>query len=283
MAEMILRAGWPLFLWARRHASLEPFRGTAAQPVGSLPELGEACDLVGVCVFDDADVEEVVLGDDGLLRGMRPGAVLAIHSTVHPATCRHLAGVAAVQGVDVLDAPVSGGRVGALNRTLAVMVGGKAAAIERAAPVMRSFGDPVRLVGPVGSGQTLKLLNNVLAFANIRLAADALGLARRFELDEDAAIEVLRAGGARSFGLEVFLQLRPENLEKDMFAALAADRGARGALQHAERASAKDVGLFQALARERGIPVSTVERAGHECVDVIRTLQTLGSAGRGGQ
>jgi 3-hydroxyisobutyrate dehydrogenase-like beta-hydroxyacid dehydrogenase len=135
--------------------------------------------------------------------------------------------------------------VGALNRSLAVMVGGDPADFDRARPVFESYGNPVRLVGPVGSGQTLKLLNNLLAFANIRLAADVINLARQFDLDQEAVIDVLRAGGARSFGLEVFLQLNSADLGKNFFQALASERGVPGALEHAQKASAKDISLFQ--------------------------------------
>src|SRR5262245_56107831 len=98
MAQMILRAGWPLSVYARRPATLDPFRDTAAVIVPSLRELGARTDLVFICVLNDAQVEEVVLGDN-ILAGMQPGGVIAVHSTVHPDLRRRLAGLAAERGV----------------------------------------------------------------------------------------------------------------------------------------------------------------------------------------
>src|SRR5215218_10061985 len=107
MAEMILGAGWPLHVWARRPETTEPFAKAGATVLASPAELGARCELVSVCVVADADVEQVVF-DGGLLEAMQPGSVLAIHSTVAPATPRRVAEAASGRGVAVLDAPVSG-------------------------------------------------------------------------------------------------------------------------------------------------------------------------------
>ena len=109
MARRIIEAGFPTTLWARRPASLEGFADTAAKVAGSPADLAAASDLVCLCVVGDADIEDVTAGENGVLAGLEPGGVIAVHSTVHPKTCHDLAEKAAAQGVSVIDAPVSGG------------------------------------------------------------------------------------------------------------------------------------------------------------------------------
>ncbi|MET8207689.1 NAD(P)-dependent oxidoreductase [Streptomyces sp. NPDC005373] len=201
MARRILDAGLPLTLWARRPESLEPFAGTKAQFASSPAELAAACDVVGVCVVADADVDEVVLGTSGILAGLRPGAVLAVHSTVHPDTCRRLGALAAERGAHVVDAPVSGGGPGASAGRLLVMAGGSTEAVERCRPVFETYGDPVVHLGPLGSGQVTKLLNNVLFTANFGIAASALALGRRLGVEPERFAEVAGHGSAASFAL----------------------------------------------------------------------------------
>ncbi|WP_280364150.1 NAD(P)-dependent oxidoreductase, partial [Nocardia abscessus] len=109
MARRIVEGGYPTTLWARRPAALEPFADTAAVTAASPAALAARSDLVCLCVVGDADVREVVTGDNGVLAGLAPGSIIAVHSTVHPDTCRELAESAAAQQVAVIDAPVSGG------------------------------------------------------------------------------------------------------------------------------------------------------------------------------
>ncbi len=176
MAGRIIEAGYPTTLWARRPASLEPFAGSAATIAGSPAELAAASDLVCLCVVGDGDVEEVATGENGVLAGLKPGGVLAIHSTVHPNTCRKLAETAARQGVSVIDAPVSGGAPAVAEGRLLVMVGGEDDVVERCRPVFASYADPIVHLGALGSGQTAKLLNNLLFTANLGTAAATLAL-----------------------------------------------------------------------------------------------------------
>lgn len=133
-------------------------------------------DLVCLCVVGDADVEEVISGDNGVLAGLSPGGIIAIHSTVHPDTCRRLAQHCADKGVSVIDAPVSGGGPAAAAGTLLVMVGGDADVVDRCRPVFETYADPVVHLGDLGSGQVTKLLNNLLFTANLGTAATALAL-----------------------------------------------------------------------------------------------------------
>jgi 3-hydroxyisobutyrate dehydrogenase len=199
MARRIIDEGYPLTIWARRPGTLEPFAATAAAVAATPADVGAGSDLVGVCVLDDADVVAVLTGDDGVLTGMSPGGVVAVHSTTHPDTCRHLAAEASARGITLLDAPVSGGGVSASERRLLVMVGGDAEAVERCRPVFETFGNPVIHVGPVGAGQTSKLVNNVLFTAHLALGTQAFALAAALGVEPGAFGEVLAHGSGGSF------------------------------------------------------------------------------------
>jgi 3-hydroxyisobutyrate dehydrogenase-like beta-hydroxyacid dehydrogenase len=202
MARRILRAGYETTLWARRSATLAPFADTDAKTTGSPAELAAACDVVCLCVVDDADVEQLTTGPDGVLAGMRAGGVIVVHSTVHPETCRRLEDRARIQRVSVLDAPVSGGGRAAEQGTLLVMAGGDPQVFAFCRPLFATYGDPVVHLGPIGSGQVAKLLNNVLFTAQLGLAADALELGGQLGLDTEGLGRILPRGSAASFALE---------------------------------------------------------------------------------
>jgi 3-hydroxyisobutyrate dehydrogenase len=208
MVRRIIDAGWPTVLWARRPAALEPFAETGVTFAPSLAALAEQVDLIGICVWSDDDVREIVTGEHGILAGCRPGTIVAIHSTVSPATCRELAEFARTSGVELLDAPVTGGRTVALVGGLTTAVGGASATVTRCRPVFEAFAETVIHVGEVGSGQHAKLLNNALLAANIALADDALTMGIRMGLDETALLAVLQSGSGRSFALDVAVNIR---------------------------------------------------------------------------
>jgi 3-hydroxyisobutyrate dehydrogenase-like beta-hydroxyacid dehydrogenase len=201
MARRIVDAGLPTTLWARRPATLEPYADSAAEYAGSPADLGACVDLACVCVVDDAGVEQVVAGPDGLLSGMAPGSVIAIHSTVHPETCQRLAEQAAAQGITVMDAPVSGGGPGAEAGHLLVMVGGNAETLERVRPVFQTYGDPIVHLGPVGAGQRAKLINNLILTAHLGVVESAYALARSLDVDCEQLGTVLRHGSGNSFAV----------------------------------------------------------------------------------
>lgn len=201
MARRIVDAGFETTLWARRHNSLLPFVETPAKVAGTLTELGEASDLVCICVVNDADVRDVITGEDGVLQGMRAGGIIAIHSTVHPDTCHELSSVAAERGVSIVDAPVSGGGMGASAGTLLVMVGGDTEVVERCRPVFDTYADPVVHLGGIGSGEVAKLLNNLLFTANLATAASTLSLGESLGVDPARLGEVITHGTSNSFAL----------------------------------------------------------------------------------
>jgi 3-hydroxyisobutyrate dehydrogenase len=243
MAHRIVEAGFATTLWARRSATTDPFADTEAVVAGSPADLGAACDLACVCVVDDAGVTEVVTGPGGLLEGMRPGGVIAVHSTVHPDTCRRLAEQAAARRITLLDAPVSGGGPAAQERRLLVMVGGEADAVERARPVFEAYGDPVVHLGPVGAGQRAKLINNLLLAANIGVAESAYELARGLGVEPKQLARVLAHGSGASFAA---------NLLADMGCSVV-PLG-----DHTGRLLQKDARLVTDLARSADVKAATV-------------------------
>lgn len=201
MARRIVDAGYPTTLWARRPATLEPFADTAAKTAGSPAELGADSDLVCLCVVGDPDVEEVTGGENGVLSTIKPGSVIAVHSTVHPDTCRQLANKAVKQDVSVIDAPVSGGGPAAAEGRLLVMAGGDAAIVERCRPVFETYANAVVHLGDLGSGQTTKLLNNLLFTANLGTAATALALGEALGVSPGRLTEVISRSSGNSFAL----------------------------------------------------------------------------------
>ena len=241
MARRIAEAGFPLTLWARRPASLEPFAGTAAKVARTPAELAAASDVIGLCVRDDDDIREVTAGEDGVLAAVAPGAVIAVHSTVHPDTVKQLSVRAREKGAVVVDAPVSGGQPATAAGRLLVMAGGDPEAVARCQPVFATFGDPVVHLGPLGAGQVTKLLNNTLFTAHLAVAASLLKLGADLGVDTARLAQVLGHGSGASFGL-----------------ARVADAG--GSLSriagHAGPLLAKDVRLTVAVAEAAGIDVS---------------------------
>jgi 3-hydroxyisobutyrate dehydrogenase len=206
MARRIVDAGFPLTIWARREASYEPYADTAAKPAGTPAELGALSDVVGVCVLQDADVEQVVAGPDGLLEGMAAGSVLAIHSTVLPETCIKLAELAAEKGVLLIDATVSGGHNVAVEGGLLVMVGGPKEAFDKAMPVFETYGKVILHVGSVGSGQRVKLINNLLLTVHFGIGHEAFLLADDLGIDKAAMGTALIHGSGASFAIGVLAQ-----------------------------------------------------------------------------
>ena len=198
MARRIVDEGFALTLWARRPESLEPFADSAATIATSPADLAEVSEIVCLCVTGDADVEEVLLGSDGVLGGLSAGGVLVIHSTVHPETCVRLSQVAADKEVLLLDAPVSGGGPAALQRALLVMVGGDQSVLARVRPVLGTFGDPILHLGPVGAGQTAKLINNLAFTAQLAFALDLFAFVGQLGVDRDAMAQVLDRGSGGS-------------------------------------------------------------------------------------
>ena len=211
-------------------------------------------------VPDSPDVEAVVLGEQGVLEAAREGLLLIDMSTIRPDTARRVAAAVAARGVRFLDAPVSGGQVGAEEATLSIMVGGSAEDFEAARPVLESLGRTIVHVGPVGSGQTVKAANQLIVAGVIELVSEAIVLLEAHDVDMGPAVEVLAGGLAGN-----------QILERKAAGMLARrfDPGFRIDLHH------KDMQIIQAAARDAGvaIPVTAL---------VAQMLVSLRSLGRGG-
>lgn len=204
MAERMLLAGFALTIWARRPEAASELGAQGAQVAASVEALGEACDHVGVCVVNDADVLDVCAK---LIPSMRAGSLLAIHSTILPETIARIAQDCAAQGVQCLDAPVSGGSPGAKAGTMTVMCGGSAQAFEQARPVFQSFAKLIVLLGEPGSGQRAKIINNTLLAANMALAQSALASGEQLGVGRAQLAELINASSGQSFGFQVFARM----------------------------------------------------------------------------
>jgi 3-hydroxyisobutyrate dehydrogenase len=230
MAQRILAAGYPLAVWARRRGALDPFVAAGAKAMPSVAALGEAAEHVGLCVVDDAGVAAIC---EELIPAMRPGSLLAIHSTILPESCEALALRCADRGVAFVDAPVSGGGGAAAAGTLTVMCGGSPEAFAQARPVFETFAGTLVHLGQAGAGQRAKIVNNALMAANMGLAQAVLALGEGLGISRPALAELIRHSSGRSFGFEVFARLpAPQSFE------------------HGARLLAKDVDLLTAIAGE---------------------------------
>jgi len=200
IARRMIDAGFPTVLWARRPETLAPYQDTNARFAASIEELGAQVDHVGICVVNDDDVREVC---DRLLPAMKAGSIIAVHSTIHPDTCRDIANRAAKYDIGVIDAPVSGGSPAAEAGVLTLMLGGDEKIIAKAMPVFETFGKLIVRLGDVGAGQHVKLINNSLLVANLGLADAALRAGELLGIDRSKLVELLLASSGRSFALEV--------------------------------------------------------------------------------
>ncbi len=188
MALALLRAGWPLSVIDSVPAKAEPCAREGARVLDTPHELSD-CGVVALAVPDDAAVESVLEGPDGLLEAaLEPGSVVIVHSTVLPRTAQRLAEVAARHDVALLDAPVSGGDERALAGDLTVMVGGEGGVLERVRPLLDSVGSEVLHVGPAGAGEATKLANQLMMFAALAGTHEALDLAARYGVEEQAVL-----------------------------------------------------------------------------------------------
>jgi 3-hydroxyisobutyrate dehydrogenase-like beta-hydroxyacid dehydrogenase len=203
MARRIANSGIPTTVWARRAEIAEKAAEWGAEIAMSPAVVGAASDIVGVCVFEAADVTEVLFGPNGVVTGMAAGGIVTVHSTVSPTEIQDIAGRAEKHGITVLDAPVSGGPRAAEAGELLVMLAGPAQAVDRALPVIESYAGQVIRFADVGSAQLAKLFNNALLAAQVALVVDAVHLGQRNGL-ADGLLDVLRAGSARGFALELF-------------------------------------------------------------------------------
>jgi 3-hydroxyisobutyrate dehydrogenase len=258
MAENARRAGFAVLAHNRSEARRKAFLASGGQVAGSPREVAARSDVVVTMVSDTPDVEAVVFGPDGAAEGMRAGSVLIDMSTISPMATREFAHRLAERRVDYLDAPVSGGESGAMAGTLSIMVGGAPAVFERCRPLFETLGKRVTHVGPVGSGQSTKLVNQVAVLGNLLGTCEAIRLAGATGLDLQRVIEAVGAGAGASWQLT---NLGPKIVERDFapgFPVRLARKDLRLILEAAEELCLPLPGialvqqLFSAVATRRG-------------------------------
>ena len=203
MAQNLIKGGHQLFVWARREASVAPLVEAGATACASAAEVASQVELVISMVADGPDVEQVMLGETGVAAGGKAGLVAVDMSTIQPSTARRVAACLAEKGIDFLDAPVSGGDVGAIAGTLSIMVGGSAAAFETALPAFRCMGKNIVRIGDSGAGQVTKAANNLVVAQTVLAVSEALCFAKQSGVDPAKVREALLGGFAASRILEL--------------------------------------------------------------------------------
>ncbi len=198
-----LAAGYELTVYNRTAARAEAWVDANGGQLAATPAAAATgADIVMCCVGNDDDVRQVLLGEQGALGAMHPGAVLVDHTTASAELARELETAAADRGVGFLDAPVSGGQAGAENGQLTIMVGGQAEVFEQALPALQHYARCVKLLGPAGSGQLAKMVNQVCIAGVVQGLAEGLDFAGRAGLDAAAVVEVIAQGAAQSWQME---------------------------------------------------------------------------------
>jgi len=201
MSMNLLRAGFPLTVWNRTRSKMRPLLEAGAEGAGSPREVAERSDVVIDIVTDSPDVEEVLLGPNGVVHGAKPGTIVIDMSTISPAVTRRIAEELGKEGVRMLDAPVSGGDTGARNGTLSIMVGGDPETFEECLPLFQAMGKTITHVGGHGMGQTVKLCNQILVGLNMLAVAEALIFASKAGVDLERALAAVSGGAAGSWQL----------------------------------------------------------------------------------
>ncbi|MBV6476656.1 MAG: 2-hydroxy-3-oxopropionate reductase [Rhodocyclaceae bacterium] len=204
MALHLIRAGHAMRVYARRAEAARPLVEAGAQACVSPAEVAANSEVVFTMVTAGADVEAVALGEGGIIHGAKAGTVLVDMGTIPPGTARRIAAALAAKGIEAIDAPVSGGEVGAQNATLAIMAGGKAEVLARVRPLLERLGKTLVHVGPNGAGQVAKACNQMIMVACIEAAAEAMLLAEKSGADPEKVRLALAGGSAGSRVLEVF-------------------------------------------------------------------------------
>jgi 3-hydroxyisobutyrate dehydrogenase len=234
MCANLLKAGYPLTVWNRSQPGIDTVVGYGATAGASPADVAAQSDIVITIVTDSPDVQRVALGPQGVIEGARPGMTVIDMTTMSPSVTREIAGALAERGVDMLDAPVSGGDVGAKNGTLSIMVGGKEEVFNRCLPVLQAMGKNIIHIGPHGAGQTTKLCNQIAVALNMLAGCEAIMLAAKSGIDPKKMLEAISAGAAGSWMLS---NLAPRIVNGDFapgFMVKLAQKDLRLVLQTAE-------------------------------------------------
>jgi 2-hydroxy-3-oxopropionate reductase len=259
MASSLLKHGYPVTVWARRPEAMTPLVAAGATAASSPADVAARSEIVLTMVTDGAAVEEVMIGETGIAKGAADGTLAIDHSTIAPDAARRIAGALAARGIDMLDAPVSGGAAAARAGTLAVMVGGREAAVARARPVLSCYAATIVHIGPSGAGQVAKACNQICTIVNQLGAAEAMLLAERAGVDPRKVKEALMGGFAASRMLDL---QAPKMIARDF------EGKVESRLHH------KDIHIVLELARAFGLELPASAAA----AGVLDRLQQRGGA-----
>ena len=262
MARNLLKAGFSLFVWNRTPGKMEPLVDLGAKTTKSPADLASKSDIVITCVSDTPDVESVILGEDGVILGINKGSLLIDMSTISPHTTREIAERLSKKGVHMLDAPISGGSEGAARGTLSIMVGGSEDQFTRAMPAFEAMGKTITHVGPIGAGQTVKLVNQILVVVTMLGVGEALLFAEAGGLDLQKTLDAVTQGAAGSWMLS---NRGPQVINRDWRPGFTID------LQQ------KDLRLVLEAADQMGIPMLGTGTV----FQLYRSLQKQGLGGDG--
>ncbi len=203
IARNILKAGFPVVVHNRSRGAVDELAAEGATPANSPKEVAEQVDVVFTNLPDTPDVEQVVLGENGILEGAHEGLIYVDNSTIKPVSARRIAEKLAAKGVFALDAPVSGGDIGAKNGTLTIMVGGEASALEKVMSVFQAMGKTVTHVGDAGAGQVAKAANQIMVAAQMVAMGELLVFSKKAGVDPRKVVEAIKGGAAQCWTLDV--------------------------------------------------------------------------------
>jgi len=240
MARNILHAGFHLVVHNRSQAAVKELVSEGAAGANSPAEVAALVDVIITNLPDSPDVEEVVLGENGIVEKARPGSIYIDNSTIKPAVARKIAQVLSGHGVQSLDAPVSGGEIGAREGTLTIMVGGPAEALEKVMPILEAMGSTITHVGDRGSGQIAKAANQIMVAAQMVAMGELLIFAKKAGADPQKVAEAIKGGAAQCWTLDV---------KTPRLFAGNRNPGFKAYMQ------AKDMAIVMETAREYGIPL----------------------------
>jgi 3-hydroxyisobutyrate dehydrogenase len=238
MAMNILKAGHALTVHNRTRAKEESLVAEGAARAASPKEAAANAEITVICVSDTPDVEGIILGDEGVIHDASSGSIVVDMSTINPAATRRMAARLAEKGIDMLDAPVSGGSEGAQNGTLSIMVGGDESVYEKALPILETMGKTITHVGPVGAGQVTKAINQIVITGTYLSMAEGLTIGLKSGLDMEKVLRAIGGGAAASW----VLQNRAQNVIDNAYPL-----GFRLSLHH------KDLNIALETARELGV------------------------------
>ncbi len=240
MARNLLKAGYPLVVHSRSRGPVDEIAKVGAK-VGTSPrDVASQCDVLITMLPNSPDVEQVVLGREGVIEGARPGLVLLDMSTISPLVSQKIGAALAEKSVKMLDAPVSGGEKGAIDGVLSIMVGGDKAVFDKVLPIFQAMGKTITHLGPLGAGGFTKLANQIIVAVNLTALGEALTLAKKAGLDRELTLTALAGGLAGSKCLD---QKKPNYLAETYNPGFKID------LHY------KDLGLIMESARALGVPL----------------------------